>query len=77
MMEQQTKQRGYDAYAIVNGKGVDVDSAQKQLATYVELQMIKGWRPQGGVIFAGLFTESDGVTRFVFSQALLKLTKEE
>lgn len=60
------------AYAIVNGKGEQIDTAQQSLATHVELQMFKGWIPQGGVIFTGLFEEPDGVTRFVFSQAMIK-----
>lgn len=67
----------YAAYAIVNGRDIDFDAAQKQLCTQVELMMVKGWQPQGGIVFLGLFTESDGVTRFVFSQALLKPAQNE
>lgn len=66
----------YAAYALVNGKGVTYDEAQKKLASYVELQMAHGWIPQGGVIFVGLITERTtnavDVTNFVFCQAIMK-----
>lgn len=59
----------YAHYAIINGKDADFNLAQKTLASRVELQMIKGWIPQGGVLFIGLVKERDGEL-FVFSQAL-------
>jgi hypothetical protein len=69
--------RKFDGYAIVNGSDADFNAAQKTLASHVELQMIKGWRPQGGVIFLGQFTEMDGVTKLVFCQAMILPKAEE
>lgn len=66
----------YAAYALVNGKAETYDDAQKKLASYVEFQMIKGWMPQGGVIFVGLITERD-TTNFVFCQAIFKPARPE
>lgn len=66
----------YDAYAIVNGKGKDFNDAQNSLANQMYIQMKKGWIPLGGVIFTGIFTEPDGSTYLVFSQAIVRQAKE-
>lgn len=66
----------YAAYALVNGKHPDYNTAQKTLANQIDLQMAKGWMPQGGVIFVGLITEKD-ITNFVFCQAIIQPAAQE